>query len=271
MVYLINHLVMFNTVEYQLTLLNDESQVIKLSNTAGRVLEELIRVHGGGETVPRATLFEKVWESQGLHPSNGNLNQQISLIRKALISLGLESTAIITLPKRGLKLNDHLIISPYDAQEIAPLPTVALIPAAGINETTSRPLATFFSVPTLFINSLVVIAMIITVLMIYFYFTINNKQPLFFFRKIDSCNIYTLRPITQSEQADFTLRVQHAMTGNIDHCDDQNIVLFSRTTVANPRVKEHINRRTFLAKCDRDSRGTLSGCQNFYFYNWGDQ
>ena len=116
-----------------------------------------------------------------------------------------------------------------------------------------------------------VIVIMITLLMTYFYFTMNNKQSLFFFRKIDTCNIYTLRPVNQSEQADLALRVRHTMAGNIDHCDDHNIVLFSRTTVPNPRVMEHINRRTFLAKCDTDSRGTLSGCQSFYFYNWGDQ
>ena len=271
MVYLINHLVLFNAEEYQLFLLTDKNQVIKLSNTAGRVLEQLIMVHGGGETVAREILFEKVWEQHGLQPSNGNLNQQISLIRKALISLGLASTAIVTLPKRGLKLNDHLTITLYPPLATPAVAAEELPRAARINARLFVAMTRFFGNASLPINSLLSIATVITLVMIYFFFTMDDKQALFFFQKIDACNVYTLRPVNQREHADLAARVERTMADNIDRCDDQNIVLYSRTAVDNPRVKEYLNRRTFLAKCARDTRGRLSACQTFYFYNWGEQ
>lgn len=111
MKYIINSTVAFDTTEYLLTLVDDADTSVKLSNSAGRVLEELIQYRGTGEPVTREHLFASVWSAHGLQPSNGNLNQQVSLIRKGLTSLGLDASAIITIPKRGLKLNDQLVIS----------------------------------------------------------------------------------------------------------------------------------------------------------------
>ncbi len=270
MVYLINHLVLFNTLEYQLTLLKDKRRTIKLSNTAGRVLEELIMVHGG-EAVTRETLFERVWEANGLQPSNGNLNQQISLIRKALISLGLESTAIVTLPKRGLKLNDHLTVSDYHPPATPAVASPELPEAAKDSASYSTIFTKIRPTSSLVINILLIMIFIIGLPIMYFYVTPDDKQPLFFFRKIDTCDVYTLRPVNERDQADLAARVQRTMIDNIDSCDDRHIVMFSRTAVANPRMREQINRRTFLAKCEKNARGALSECQNFYFYNWGNQ
>lgn len=271
MVYLINHLVLFSTLEYQLSLLDDDTQIIQLSNTSGRVLDELLIAHGNGETVTRETLFARVWEQHGLQSSNGNLNQQISLIRKALISLGLDSTAIVTLPKRGFKINDRLIITPHPPTEKPSAPPQEIESAPEMNP---APAITPFSHPPgslRFVNLLLAIAVVITLLMTYSYFRVNEKQPLFFFRKIDACNVYTLRPINEREHADFAARIPNAMAGNIDQCTDRDVVLFSRTTQVNPQIKQQINRRTFLAKCEKDARGQLTDCLNFYFYNWEDQ
>ncbi len=49
MKYLINDSVLFDTAEYQLSLSNDKASLIKLSNTAGRVLQELMAAHGEGK------------------------------------------------------------------------------------------------------------------------------------------------------------------------------------------------------------------------------
>ncbi|URJ24895.1 winged helix-turn-helix domain-containing protein [Candidatus Blochmannia ocreatus (nom. nud.)] len=110
MKYIIQSIIEFNTTEYILISLIDSKKIIKLSNSAGRILEELIEKRNINTPVTREHLFSVVWRTFGLEPSHGNLNQQISLIRKSLLCLGLKTPPIITIPKRGLKINDKLII-----------------------------------------------------------------------------------------------------------------------------------------------------------------
>ncbi len=268
MLYLIDSRVLFNTEEYQLSLLNNDEPAIRLSHSAGRVLETLIIAHGAGAPVSRETLFEQVWEKQGLQPSNGNLNQQVSLIRKALLATGLEASAIVTLPKRGLKLNERLTIAPYGDRAESAAPRAAITEAVPADK--PSPAMARFN-PEILRNVILIITAVITLLMIYFYLTVGDKQQLIFFRKINACDVYILRPVNEGEQENLATDIQRTMIGNIEQCNDRDIVLFSRTAVTNPTVKENLNRRTFLAKCARDARGALSDCLNFYFYNWGEQ
>ncbi|NDL63459.1 winged helix-turn-helix domain-containing protein [Acerihabitans arboris] len=266
MKYLINNRLLFNTREYRLSLLADNETAVKLSNSAGRVLEELIISHGIGETVSRESLFEKVWERQGLQPSNGNLNQQVSLIRKALLSLGLEATAIVTLPKRGLKLNDNLEIIVYYEQSGSD-ESSAVTAGDGDAPSAITPALNNFT-KELMINFFLALAIIIASATAYVYFRQDDRQPLFFFNNIDACNIYTLRAINPRERPDLTAHIQRAMAGNIERCDGNDMVVFSRTAAA-AQIRNSINQRAFLAKCARDADGKLTDCLNFYFYNWG--
>lgn len=66
MKYIINSTVAFDTTEYLLTLVDDADTSVKLSNSAGRVLEELIQYRGTGEPVTREHLFASVWSAHGL-------------------------------------------------------------------------------------------------------------------------------------------------------------------------------------------------------------
>lgn len=270
MKYLINHSVLFDTLEYQLSLANDPSTLIRLSNTSGRVLAALISSHGEGQTVSREWLFEIVWSNHGLQPSNGNLNQQISLIRKALVSLGLDNSAIVTVPKRGLKLNDQLIIndleeasfSPaaitiHDEKRQAPPPSD---PIRGQRIWKKSRLA----------DITLAISLMVTLLMSYVYFISIDKQPLLFLDQVGTCDVYTFRPVVERERELMITILKQSMKGNIAKCNSNNLVLFSHNIVANSRVREKINQRIFLAKCEKDAKGNLAHCLSFYFYNWAE-
>lgn len=263
--YLIDNHVIFNTLEYRLFLLYDGQTNVKLSNTAGRVLEELIIAYRNSEAVTRESLFAKVWETQGLVPSNGNLNQQVSLLRKAFLALGMKATDIVTLPKRGLKLNDSLNIVIYNEDPGLVEVTVSSVDA-GIDAGVKTPGAHHFT-KELMINFFLALSIIIASATAYVYFNHDDRQALLFFDNIADCNIYTLRPVNERERADLAQHIQRAMVGNIGRCDARDKVLFYRTSVA-PPLENGINRRTFLAKCGQDASGKLTDCLNFYFYNW---
>ncbi len=272
MKYLINHSVLFDTAEYQLSLLNDNTSLIKLSTTSGRVLEELLAAHGKGNTVTREWLFDNVWVKHGLQPSNGNLNQQISLIRKALLSLNLDASAIVTLPKRGLKLNDYLIIT-AEGNSLPPSLASHFSPQDILDEPPDNPAAA--ATPSanneIFINGILSIAAITTLLMAYVYFSQQDKQPFFFMAQVDSCDVYTFRPINPREKEPMTVQLRQVMKGNIEKCSAHHFILFSHNIVTNTMVRNGINQRNYMAKCARDAKGNISNCLNFYFYNWDEQ
>ncbi len=272
MKYLINHSVLFDTAGYQLGLLNNNESVIKLSNTAGRVLEALITAHGEGNTVTREWLFESVWVKHGMQPSNGNLNQQISLLRKALLSMHLDATAIVTLPKRGLKLNDRLLITP---EENSPRPPAASsLQPQGMED--DRPDDSFAtekasSNKDIFINGVLSIAFAATLVMAYIYFNRQDKQPLFFLDKVASCNIYTFRPVLARDKEPMLEQLRQVMKGNIEKCTAHHFILFYHNIVTNTTIRNGINQRNFMAKCERGAQGNISSCLNFYSYNWDEQ
>ncbi|TKI06542.1 winged helix-turn-helix domain-containing protein [Martelella alba] len=290
MKYLFNHSVLFDTTEYQLYLLKDGRSAIRLSNTAGRVLQELILSRGTGVAVSREQLFEQVWIKQGLQPSNGNLNQQISLIRKAFATLGLEPNAIVTLPKRGLKLNDHLLvapvgplpssppapsggaISPHAADPDAPPPTAD--PDGQASPTAADAAAQISPAPSgkplgLKILTAATLAVALAALLpLDIYWFKKDKLPLFFFEKIHSCNVYTFRPVNDHEKPAMNEQMEKTLQGRIERCNKHQLLLFSYNIINNVSVRNNANQQVFLAKCDKDARGNISGCLNFYFYNW---
>lgn len=269
MKYVINSTVAFDTTEYLLTLVDDADTSVKLSNSAGRVLEELIQYRGTGEPVTREHLFASVWSAHGLQPSNGNLNQQVSLIRKGLTSLGLDASAIVTIPKRGLKLNDLLVISTLDDD---------ITQATGIPAVNEFPVE--IAHPVMLtggrkningaLTFLMVIVTLLTVVMAYIYYEDDDNQKLYFFSQINTCKVYTFYPIPGLEKEDYRLRIAEAMKGNVEKCKNNYIIIFSKTLIPDPLIQDNINVRTFMAKCRKDEDGQISNCLNFFFYNWSE-
>ena len=66
---------------------------IELSATSTRLLTSLLQYRG--DIISRVDIFQTVFEKYGARPSNSNLNQYISTLRRSLADLGIEK---ITLP-----------------------------------------------------------------------------------------------------------------------------------------------------------------------------
>lgn len=199
MKYVIHSIVIFDTIEYTLTSLHNPHLSVKLSNSAGRVLEELIKYRNTNTLVTREHLFSVVWKTYGLEPSNGNLNQQISLIRKIFTTFGLNSSSIITIPKRGLKLNNQLIIEKIKNETTH---TTILSKERINNErnpnTTLSTLANFKSYIKHVITLTIMMFIILFAGFIYFHVKQNNIK-FYCCKEIDSCNICTFNVVPESE------------------------------------------------------------------------
>ncbi|AKC59954.1 winged helix-turn-helix domain-containing protein [Blochmannia endosymbiont of Polyrhachis (Hedomyrma) turneri] len=208
MKYIIHSTIIFDTTEYLLTPLTDNNQSIKLSNSAGRILEELIKYQNTDEPITREYLFSTIWRQHGLEPSHGNLNQQISLIRKSLGSFGISPTSIITIPKRGLKLNKEISIEITDKK-------TSVIPSATISANNKRTFnkTPFFSSPAILKSNpryaIILLILIITVLsisIIYMYIKDKNLKKLHLCKQINSCNICTFHQTPNLECNDLTFK-----------------------------------------------------------------
>lgn len=199
MKYVIHATVIFDAIEYTLTSLQHPHTFIKLSNSAGRVLAELMKYHDIDEPVTREHLFLVVWKNQGLEPSNGNLNQQVSLIRKIFNTFQLPESPIITIPKRGLKLNKQLIIKKMKHK--TPNTTISSknIIHNDYNADLTSPMILNVKLYMKYIIMLIIfMTMLLITGFIYFHIKQNNIK-LYCCKEIDSCNICTFNIIPGSE------------------------------------------------------------------------
>jgi DNA-binding winged helix-turn-helix (wHTH) protein len=75
---------------------------IELSATSTRLFSTLLQYRGD---ISRVDIFQSVFETYGARPSNSNLNQYISTLRRSLADLGIEKEVIITVPRIGFKIS----------------------------------------------------------------------------------------------------------------------------------------------------------------------
>lgn len=203
MKYIINSNIEFDTTEYILKSLSDSNLSIKLSNSAGRILEELIKNRNTGFPVSREYLFTIVWKNHGLDPSNGNLNQQISLIRKTLNTLGLNSSLIITIPKRGLKLNNQLTIKTIQDSSI----TTNFSKKEKTNQNDTLPNSILYGFKMYMRYIITLTTMLILVFGMSFMYLYNKTDniKLYCCREVNTCNICAVPTTSESEYYDYNL------------------------------------------------------------------
>ncbi|HBT4732675.1 TPA: DNA-binding protein [Klebsiella quasipneumoniae subsp. similipneumoniae] len=98
MKYTFNQHVTFDVAERKLI---SEDVVFMLTNPACRLL--LVLIGKNGELVEKEYLLNKVWEEFGLASSEGSLYNNISLLRKGLVKVGI-TNGLETVPKKGVRL-----------------------------------------------------------------------------------------------------------------------------------------------------------------------
>lgn len=121
--YLINGVVTFNPVDY--TLISSDKSVDML--TLSRISSELLQLFIASNEVPltRESILSELWEKRGLNASSNNLNNYVSMLRKALTHCGCESV-ITTIPKHGFIFSAEITLLPQ-TQKKSTIPATAAI------------------------------------------------------------------------------------------------------------------------------------------------
>lgn len=116
--YLINNVVIFHSEEHRLVPVKGHNGVeASLNIPASRCL--LLLIERKKTVVSKEDFFDKAWEQRGTYVTANTFYQNISLLRKALKSVGLPEEIIKTVPKRGLMLDEDVVITPF-TQEVGP-------------------------------------------------------------------------------------------------------------------------------------------------------
>ncbi|MBK4716860.1 MULTISPECIES: winged helix-turn-helix domain-containing protein [Tenebrionibacter/Tenebrionicola group] len=119
MLFTINGLIVFDSTKNILQHSNsDDEAEIKINQPASRCLFLLIQ--NSGKVIDQQTLIDEVWRKNGMEVTLNTLYQNISILRKALKSIGLSDNVIITVPKKGIMLHHALKIERAESFPLNP-------------------------------------------------------------------------------------------------------------------------------------------------------
>jgi len=97
--YILENKVVYDSVSHSLLLLGMRNTQVALAIPASLCL--LVLLQNKDEIVSLEQLLSFAWASRGMNVSSNTIYQNISILRKSLVSFGLSPDIIKTIPKRG--------------------------------------------------------------------------------------------------------------------------------------------------------------------------
>ncbi|HEJ7008125.1 TPA: helix-turn-helix domain-containing protein [Serratia marcescens] len=250
MKYIINGVATYNSLDCTLYCPDYSLDMVSLNRVTNELL--LLFVQNNGVSLHRDMILNTLWESKGLSASSNNLNNHISMLRKALAQCGFPNL-ITTIPKHGFIFEADSIIS-VDEEPLA-------IPSAAVELTlSSRVLGRL-----LFSKKMKLMLVMLFILMISIYPVIYNyirlqslRTPLM---SVEQCHFYLAGDKAKSMEKNEAIQVINFISKRygVSCKSSANVYLFADNrmdAVAEPFVGY------VLAMCPKESK--LS-CSNYYY------
>lgn len=272
MIYIIDDSITYNSDDCTLTHLPTEES-ISLSISSGRLFERLL--NSEGEILARDNLLTEVWDKYGLRGSNSNLNQYLSILRRALAAYGCENL-IITIPKIGIRINTEIKIEtqPSPAMPVAePEPDIAA-KALTVAPTESSPITPEFpqnviSKPSHFSRRelfFVFFSLLLLAACGYYWFVVSSERSLVSttIKLPGGCDVVILKGVDDTERQSMDKQLLEIIKENNQPCDASRRFYFDNNTAFTTRNFG----RTILSSCKINGRGDIISCDNFYYLDW---
>lgn len=132
MKYIINGVAKYNSLDGTLFCPDNSVDMLTLSCVGNELLGLFVR--NNGVSLRREVILNEIWESKGLNASSNNLNNHVSMLRKALSQCGLTGL-ITTIPKHGFVFEaDSLSVVDDEVQQVkvSPDASAGLSPLRGL-------------------------------------------------------------------------------------------------------------------------------------------
>lgn len=125
--YLVNGKIIFEPQSYRIWAVDSPGITTTLFVPASECF--VLLIENRGEVLSQQTLFQQVWEKNGLYASSNTLYQNIAVLRKSLKATGLEEDVIKTIPRQGFsftgKVQTQTIIDELDKNSVPAVKTAS--------------------------------------------------------------------------------------------------------------------------------------------------
>lgn len=110
MVFLIEGVVIYDALNGTLRKKGEKLvDAVTLTTIANKILSHLVQHHG--QLVTRDTLFDEIWEKEGIVSSTNTLTQYISLLRKQFTRYLGSKVVIVTVPRSGYYFSKDISVT----------------------------------------------------------------------------------------------------------------------------------------------------------------
>lgn len=265
MIYTIDGSITYNTDDCTLSHLPTQES-LSLSISTGRLFERLLTSEG--DILSRETLLTDVWDKYGLRGSNSNLNQYLSILRRALAAYGCENL-IITIPKVGIRLNIDIPVertasssAPVNDTEQDKVFPQQAEPAAPF----SLPIAPDAPVKKYQWLYLLAGGICLLGVLVWGYLALHKEEetPAATLSLTGGCQAVVLQGIDDEERQTLTSQIEQMLRENHQLCDKSRRIYFDRNTAFTTQNYG----RTILSSCKLNSDGHVIACDNFYYLDW---
>lgn len=273
MIYIIDDQVTYNSDDCTLSHIPTQ-ETLSLSISSGRLFEQLL--NSQGEILARETLLTEVWDKYGLRGSNSNLNQYLSILRRALAAYGCENL-IITIPKIGIRLNTDIKIE----RESSPAFVVTKVqsdeePAESAVSSQDSPAIRPDTVMAdkvvkksgLNVRQAIFVLMLILLGSAFWYFTISEPAEKSFsmstIKLQGGCEAVIVQGLDVFEQKSLDKQILEILKENNQSCVPGRRIYFDK----NISFTTTDYGRTILSACNLNSSGHIVSCDNFYYFDW---
>lgn len=266
MIYIIDGSIAYNSDDCSLSHLPTQES-LSLSISSGRLFERLL--NSDGEILPRDTLLTEVWDKYGLRGSNSNLNQYLSILRRALAAYGCENL-IITIPKVGIRLNTEIPITRESAiSEGVPDATTAIIEEQAIKSPEAfQPhkkgaKSSRGSRWQLKAATLAILLGVIAWIWLKSYSSEQEISPVSVSLP-GGCSAVFVAGLDVGERESVKKQILQMLKENHQSCDASRRLYFDKNTSFNTQNYG----RTILSSCRLNDSGHVISCDNFYYLDW---
>lgn len=257
--YFINQTIHFDSENGLLKLIDNDNSTIQLSRPGSRLLTELIT--RCGKTMTREELLRLVWEEHGLRPSGSNLSNHISLLRKTFSQLGMSENIIITVPKKGFRLDAETTFTRFNHHS----DNDSITKTKNTNEIapTIMPVQKKFSLKSIIKKRRLISAIVIILVFIFITlmgYSFNSRKV--GFTELGSCQIIDLSEERNKNRVEKLNTLELLIKKNKIDCRKVKSTIYFRFSNFFPK-KDYEQSAIFLTQCYQDRKNRLTHCESY--------
>ncbi|ELM3741185.1 helix-turn-helix domain-containing protein [Yersinia ruckeri] len=267
MKYTINEMLVYNSLDGTLLSTDNTIGMITLTRVTSELL--LILIKNSNTPISRDTILNELWEKKGLSSSSNNLNNYISMLRKALTQCGC-SDVITTVPKYGFIFEAEVVkVAELENNQEWSLDTknesVPKLPNSVVNEENSH-IDSVKKRKAIRITALIVsLLLIMHAPWVYNYFRLKSVRTEIF--RFEQCRFYLVDDRTRGMPLSSTIKTIKKIVANNDlKCNNETNVYYFSQQKQNSYGQVTMN--GLLAYCPSNRK---ISCANYYINKYENE